>query len=98
MTRPSSEYRDAARDALSDDHELSRLRRLAPFRAARDLVEARRIAEAVVRMSNEEVDRLRESLASGRLSEDTVRKILDASTDAETLYSRLRSNPETLFV
>lgn len=61
MSRPSSEYRDYFRDVLASG-ELYRLRRFLPCRNAKDLDEVKRIAEDIVKMSDEELDRLRESL------------------------------------
>lgn len=65
MSRPSVEYRDAARDALSDARELRRLWRLRMFQRATCLEEVRHIAEAIVRMTDEEVDRLRDHIHPG---------------------------------
>lgn len=61
MSRPSSEYRDYFRDVLASG-ELYRLRRMRPCRNAANLDEVRRIAEDIVKMNDEELDCLRESL------------------------------------
>lgn len=62
MRRPSAEFRDLASDALADPHRLLRLRRLRLFHNAQSLAQARHIAEAIVRMTDEELDRLRDHL------------------------------------
>jgi len=61
MSRTSKEYREVIQDVL-DSGMLRRLWFYMPFRDAKDLDEAKRIAEDIVKMSDEELDRLRESL------------------------------------
>lgn len=61
MTRTSSEYRDYFRDVLAEG-DVYRLWRMLPCRNAKDLDEVKRIAEDIVKMSDEELDRLRANL------------------------------------
>lgn len=60
MSRTNSEYRDLIRDYL-DTGNAWRLRMLRPFRVATNADEARRLGEAALSMSDEELDRLRTS-------------------------------------
>lgn len=61
MKRTGRFYREVVQDAL-ETGELRRLWVFMPFRDAKDLDDVRRIAEGLLKMSDEELDRLRESL------------------------------------
>lgn len=61
IERSSREYRDLFQDAL-DNGRVYRLRPFLPCRNAKNLEELRHIAETIVRMTDEELDRLRDHL------------------------------------
>lgn len=61
MERPSSEYREFFTDALKSG-ELRRLYPFLPCRNATCLEEVRHIAETIAKMTDEEIDRLRDHL------------------------------------
>lgn len=60
MSMSSEHYRSGIRDFLNDGN--AHLLRLRPFRNARTVAEKRHIAEVIVRMTDEELDRMRDHL------------------------------------
>lgn len=60
MGMSSEDYRSGVRDFLKEGH--AHHLRLRPFRRARTVAEKRHIAEVIVRMTDEELDRLRDHI------------------------------------